>query len=144
MNLRLSLETSNFAKVLLSDNEESTLKLIKENIELNSIPSEKVSIRKIDWRVRDEELDGTFSLAVATDVTFVKEFCPFLFATAFSLLKHGSYFLMCNGKWRYFPDVVRKSAIDNGFVLVSEKELRLDEVETKEQSEVIYTLFRKE
>ncbi|KAH3743606.1 hypothetical protein Pelo_14989 [Pelomyxa schiedti] len=122
-------------RTVLTDFDDDVLELLNENVSKN-VKTGCASVTQLDWKKPvNAPLSHSFPIAIASDVTYHREFCPSLFRAASALLQlpsphhtSGGMFLMANGKHRYFPEVCLQAARDAGMSLVAQHDDVLSEV----------------
>lgn len=126
-----SLIASKFAtKIVATDGDLSSMELLQENLELNSetFPVTKVVCRTLEWGKEDhinevKSLSDNlgFELIVGTDVTYVAEAVPLLFATARELITKPSngfgqsMLVLCHFARKVAEGDILATALTNGF-----------------------------
>lgn len=126
-----SLIASKFATTIVAtDGDHSSMQLLQENLQLNSetFPVTKVVCQTLEWgneehtkKVKSFSGNLGFELIVGTDVTYVAEAVPLLFATARELIAKPSIgcgqsmLLLCHFARKVAEEDILATALANGF-----------------------------
>ena len=120
------IASNSAATIFASDGDPECMKLLQENMELNSssFPVKKVSCRTLEWgnkrdieAIKSENGDSGFELIVGTDVTYVAAAVPLLFRTTSSLIskQSTSMLMLCQYSRKVAEGDILATAAAHGF-----------------------------